>query len=123
MKCTFRSLLRSIALAGAACFALGAAPARAQIGVYIGRTPPPMRYESRPPMPGPGYAWVDGYYEPWQGRYRWHPGYWNRPPYEGAYWVHPHYDHYPEGWHFHEGYWGREDHDDHHWDHHDRDRR
>jgi len=106
----------------AGIFATTASPysASAQIGIYIGRTPPPMRYEARPLAPGPGYSWIDGFYEPWQGGYRWHRGYWNQPPYAGAYWQHPHYDHYPEGWHFHEGYWGHEDHDDHHSDKRDR---
>ena len=45
-------------------------------------------------MPGPGYAWVDGYWN-WGGdRYVWVPGVWRRPPYAGGYWTHPHYDHY-----------------------------
>jgi hypothetical protein len=34
------------------------APAFAGVGVYIGTAPPPLRYEVRGPMPGPGYAWV-----------------------------------------------------------------
>jgi hypothetical protein len=37
------------------------APAFAQVGIYIGRTPPPLRYEVRPAMPGAGYTWVDGF--------------------------------------------------------------
>ena len=72
------------------------APAFAGVGVYIGVAPPPLRYEVRPAMPGPGYAWVDGYWN-WAGeRYVWIPGVWRRPPYAGAYWAHPHYDHYPK---------------------------
>ena len=109
-----------------------AAPAFAQIGVYIGTPPPPLRYEVRPPIPGPGYVWNDGYWG-WGGdRYNWIGGRWQRPPYQGAYWSHPHYDHYDRGWQMHEGHWDREDHGDHHdWDrdhrdrdrdHHDRDR-
>lgn len=42
------------------------APAFAQVGIYIGHEPPPLRYEVRPAMPGPGYAWVDGYWN-WSG--------------------------------------------------------
>ena len=33
------------------------APAFAQVGIYIGHEPPPLRYEVRPAMPGAGYAW------------------------------------------------------------------
>jgi hypothetical protein len=95
-----------------------ATPAFAGVGVYIGVAPPPLRYEVRPAMPGPGYAWVDGYWNWYGGRYVWRPGVWQRPPYEGAYWNHPHYDHYPNGWALHEGHWDHEDHGDHHaWGH------
>jgi WXXGXW repeat (2 copies) len=93
-------------------------PAFAGVGVYIGVAPPPIRYEVRPAMPGPGYAWVDGYWNWYGGRYVWRPGVWQRPPYEGASWNHPHYDHYHEGWALHEGHWDHEDHGDHHdWGH------
>jgi hypothetical protein len=104
---------------GAAIFAMGA-PAFGQvgIGIQIGRTPPPaLRYERRPAMPGPGYVWMDGYWNWNGGRYVWVPGRWNQPPYAGAYWSHPHYDHYQDGWHYHEGHWDREDHGDHYYDH------
>jgi len=88
-------------------------PASAQVGIIIGRNPPPMRYERRSVAPGPGYVWVDGYWGARDGRYYWVPGRWNRPPYEGAYWAHPHYDRYNDGWRYHEGHWDREDHDRH----------
>lgn len=99
-----------------------AAPAIAQIGIgiAIGRTPPPIRYERRPAAPGEGYAWVDGYWGVNGGRYVWVPGRWDRPPYAGAYWSHPHYDHYQDGWRMHEGHWDHEDHGDHHGDEHRR---
>ena len=96
-----------------------ALPAFAQVGIIIGTPPPPLRYERRPPMPGEGYQWIDGYWGVNGGRYVWVPGRWDRPPYPGAYWSHPHYDHYQEGWRMHEGHWDHEDHGDHHDDHHD----
>lgn len=53
----------------AAALALMAAPAQAaEIGVYMGR---PVAYA--PHCPGPGYAWVGGYY----AHGYWIPGYWN----------------------------------------------
>jgi hypothetical protein len=45
---------------------IGTAPA--QVGVYIGGAPPPLRVERRGAMPGPGYAWVDRYWAPNGGR-------------------------------------------------------
>jgi len=51
-----------------AAFGLSAAPAQAaRIGIYVGA---PVAYV--PPCPGPGYAWVAGYWA--QGV--WVPGYW-----------------------------------------------
>ncbi len=97
-----------------------ATPAQAQVGVYIGTPPPPMRYEVRPAAPGPGYGWIDGYWQPYNGRYRWIGGRWDRAPYEGAYWSHPHYDHYDRGWALHEGHWDHEDHGGRGYDHGDR---
>ena len=97
-------------------------PSSAQISVYIGSAPPPLRYEQRGPIPGPGFVWIEGYWAPDGHHYRWVAGHWERPPYEGAYWSHPHYDHYREGWRWHEGHWDREDHDrdrGHDDDHHD----
>jgi hypothetical protein len=99
-------------------------PASAQISVYIGSAPPPLRYEQRGPIPGPGYVWVEGYWAPDGRHYRWVAGRWERPPYEGAYWSHPHYDHYREGWRLHEGHWDHENHDGdrgHDDEHHDHD--
>ena len=96
-----------------------ASPAFGQVGVYIGTPPPPLRYEVRPPLPGPGYVWADGYWNWYGGRYVWYPGAWRRPPFAGAYWEHPHYDRFDRGWAFHEGHWDHEDHGYHHdWDRH-----
>jgi hypothetical protein len=100
-------------LTAAAVVTILSVPAFAQIGVYIGRNPPPIRYESRPNPPGEGYQWVDGYWGVQSGRYVWVNGRWDRPPYEGGYWTHPHYDHYQQGWRMHEGHWDHEDHRDH----------
>lgn len=86
-------------------------PASAQLSVYIGSAPPPLRYEQRGPVPGQGYAWIDGYWTPNSQHYRWVAGRWERPPYEGAVWNHAHYDHYHQGWQLHEGHWEHPDHD------------
>ena len=115
MRANWKAKLMTAAL-GAAVFSTAAVPAFSQIGfgVTIGRTPPPLRYERRPPAPGPDFVWVDGFWRWDEGRYVWVPGRWDRPPFAGAYWSHPHYDHYADGWHYHEGHWDHEDHGDHH---------
>ena len=49
-------------------------PASAQISVYIGSAPPPLRYERRAPIPAPGYVWIEGYWAPDGHHYRWVAG-------------------------------------------------
>jgi len=109
-----KKLLALMLLGGASGFA------EVSIGVRIGAPPPARVVRFRPASPGPGYFWVDGYWYPVGNRYRWHNGYWTRPPYVGSYWVAPHY----ESGRFFDGRWdgdrGRRDHN-HRWDR-DRDR-
>ncbi len=88
----------------------GATAAQVQLGIRIG-PPPAERVVRVRRSPGPGYVWIGGYWYPDGARYRWHDGYWTRPPYEGARWVAPHHD----GERFFNGYWegdhGRVEHD------------
>ena len=91
------------------------AAAQVSIGIEIGAPPPPRVVRVRPPGPGPEFVWIEGYWYPVKGHYRWHEGYWTRPPYPDARWVQPRHD----GRRFFEGYWdggsGRVEHD-HRWD-------
>ena len=91
------------------------------IGILIGPPPPPYVVHVLPPSPSPEFVWIAGYWYPGGKHYKWHEGYWTRPPYAEARWVQPYYD----GERFYAGYWkggrGRCEHD-HHWDRdHDRD--
>ncbi|HLK64404.1 MAG TPA: hypothetical protein VKU19_13245 [Bryobacteraceae bacterium] len=75
-------------------------------GYYPGHYGAPPRVPVvayRPPSPGPGYAWINGYWVPSGARYTWAPGYWARPPYARAYWVAPRY----YGGRYYRGYWRR----------------
>ena len=96
-------------------FAAASAFGQISIGIQIGPPPPPRVVRVLPPRPGPEFMWVAGYWYPVGNHYKWHPGYWTRPPYPGAHWVVPRHD----GQRFYEGYWdgdhGRRNHD-HHWD-------
>ncbi|MEO5925290.1 MAG: hypothetical protein ABIR70_15825 [Bryobacteraceae bacterium] len=72
-------------------------------GVYAPAPPPPPSYAyQRPPIPGSGYYWIDGYWNYLGGRYAWVGGYWAQPPYAGGYWVAPRYN----GGRFFLGFWG-----------------
>ena len=104
--------MRQRLVAGIFAVAMMTMPGHAQVSVYLGLTPPPIRYEGPPPPPpGPEMTWVDGFWAPQGRHYRWFPGHYEQAPYPGAYWTHAHYDRYPEGWQYHEGHWDHEDHD------------
>jgi WXXGXW repeat (2 copies) len=111
-----KSFIRSVLLAAALLPAVPALHAQISLGIRIGPPPRPRVVRVLPPNPGPGFLWVEGYWYPQGNHYRWHDGYWTRPPYEGARWIGPHHD----GQQFFEGYWegdrGRFEHD-HRWDH------
>src|SRR5215471_3133551 len=75
-------------------------------GAYYVTSPPP------PPAvvgvvgyaPGPGYVWIDGFWD-WRGRYVWVPGYWGRRPHPHAIWV-PGRAHYEHGrYSYRRGHW------------------
>ena len=45
--------------------------------VIVANTPAPApRAEARPPAPGTGYVWQDGYWISRNGQYEWVPGHW-----------------------------------------------
>lgn len=106
MKNLAKWMLGAVVLAGG--LGLGATSAQAaQLRVYVGGGASAYI----PPCPGPGYAWVDGYYNDGY----WVPGYWN---YVGAvgygYGRDGYYRHFDRdddrGWDHDRGFYGR-DHD------------
>ena len=87
---TIKSKLLAVALlAGGSMFA----QSRVAIGVNIGGYgpgvyPPPAYVAYRPPCPGPGYTWVNGFWGP--GR-AWTAGYWRAPVVVAPRYVAPRY--------------------------------
>ena len=77
----------------------------AHASYYVaGPPPPPQAVGIVGYAPGPGYVWIDGFWD-WRGRYVWVPGYWGRRPHPRAVWVpgRPHYEH--GRYSYHRGYW------------------
>jgi hypothetical protein len=86
--------LRILALALVAGGTMFAQP-RVSIGIGVGGYGPgyygpPAYVPYVPPYPGPGYAWVNGYWVPQGGRNVWVGGYW-RAPYAYGYRMAPRY--------------------------------
>jgi len=111
-----KNFIRAALLVAMLLIAARASEAQVSVGIMIGAPPPSRVVAVVPAMPEPGFVWVEGYWYPLGKHYKWHEGYWTRPPYEGAHWVAPHHD----GERYYAGFWegnrGRVDHD-HHWDH------
>ena len=66
---------------------------------YYGPAPVAGYAAYRPPYPGNGYVWIDGYNDEYG---RWFDGYWGLPPYAGAFWTGPRF----YGGRWFNGYWG-----------------
>src|SRR5215469_1599394 len=113
-----KNFIRATLLVAMLLVTARASKAQVSVGIVIG-APPPVRVAAVvPARPDPGCVWVEGYWYPMGRHYKWHEGYWTRPPYDGARWVTPHHD----GDRYYAGYWegnrGRVEHDHHrHGDH------
>ena len=94
-----KKLVGLMLIGGGALFA----QTRIAVGIRIGGpafvVPAPVAVRAyRPPYPGPGYLWIEGYRD---GYGDWYEGYWALPPYVGAYWIAPRFT----GGRYFEGYW------------------
>jgi hypothetical protein len=85
-----KSLLRTLAISASLLGPASAAQAQITFDVHIGPPPAPRAYRV-PRQPGPNYVWIEGYQYPQGSHYKWHDGYWTRPPYAGAYWIEPYH--------------------------------
>ncbi|MBS0578982.1 MAG: YXWGXW repeat-containing protein [Proteobacteria bacterium] len=105
MRNIIRSLIPALALA-----ALPVLPVTANAGIEFGLSvsfaPPPLPVYEQPPLPGPGYLWVPGYWG-WNGYdYYWVPGTWALAPVTGYLWT-PGFWGWGDGVYvWHAGYWG-----------------
>lgn len=107
--------MRFLVCASAAALILGAAPvgvfiapaqAQVEVSVTAGIAPPLLPIYAQPPIPGPGYLWIPGYWA-WNGyEYYWAPGYWALPPAADLYWTPPYWAWNDGQYVFNAGYWG-----------------
>lgn len=71
---------------------------------YAPVAPPPPRVETFGVAPGPGYVWINGYWNYRSGGYTWIPGRWARTP-RGRHWEEGRWEHHGNGWTYHQGHW------------------
>lgn len=74
--------------------------------VVYSDSPPPAPAQPAVIAPGPGYVWVNGYWQ-WNGAgWVWVGGQWAYPPWPGAVWVGGYWYRGPwGGWRYHAGHW------------------
>ncbi|SEG59985.1 YXWGXW repeat-containing protein [Bryocella elongata] len=106
-------LIRNTVLASATALGLAAMPiaqAHAEapvfVGISIGIAPPALPVYAQPPLPGPGYLWVPGYWAWGDAGYYWVPGYWSQPPQVGLLWTPAWWGWEGGAYVWHGGYWG-----------------
>ena len=101
-------LIALVFLAATAAFARPHFAVRAGFGfrpapVVVYAAPRAPLVATVPLGPGPGYAFVNGYWAPAGARYAGRASYWAPAPFAQAYWVRPHY----AGRRYFAGYWRR----------------
>jgi len=107
-------MLKGLWLISAVGLVLGGACAPAPYYVendedYADEAPPPPQAEPLPPVPGPAYVWIPGYWY-WSGRgYLWQSGYYARPPAPGHVWVRSGWVQYHNRYRYVPGRWARPD--------------
>ena len=82
--------------------------AQISIGISVNFAPPPLPVYDQPPIPGPDFIWVPGYWA-WSddiGDYYWVPGTWIEAPEPGLLWTPAWWGWNDRAYVFHEGYWG-----------------
>lgn len=85
---------------------LSPASAAIAVNLSVGIAPPPLLVYAQPPVPGPGYLWMPGYWA-WNGTaYYWVPGTWVLPPSVGLLWTPPWWGWVDGVYVWHAGYWG-----------------
>jgi len=76
-------------------------------GAYVMRygPPPPPRYGMMGVAPGPGYVWMEGFWDWRGGNWHWMPGRWAVPPRPHAVWVPGYWEPNGHAYRFRPGYW------------------
>jgi hypothetical protein len=97
-----KNAIRSGLLAGLLLMAATSLDAQIIVNVMPSR---PTVVVTKPPIPGPGYIWIDEDWAPQGKKYKWKGGYWSAPPRKGAAYNKGYWKQNKKGWHWVPGKW------------------
>jgi hypothetical protein len=98
----FFPVLLALAVIAGPCLAW----AQPVVSLSVGIAPPPLPVYAQPPIPGPGYIWIPGYWAWGPYGYYWVPGTWVLPPGPGLLWTPGYWAGTGVIYQWHPGYWG-----------------
>ncbi len=93
--------LTGVLLASSALAACGGG----YVAYRVPAPPPPYAVGAVGYAPGPGYVWMDGFWNLNGGRWAWVNGRWGRPPHPHAAWVADRWERHGHDWRYRRGYW------------------
>lgn len=101
---TKTAIVTGILLASSAMMACG--PGYRNGYVAYAAPPPPAPYVGAVGYaPGPGYVWIDGFWDLRGSRWAYVNGRWASPPHRGARWDRDRWERHGGQWRYHRGHW------------------
>jgi hypothetical protein len=99
------ALLSGILLAGSAMVACGGGYRNGYVAAVAPPPPAPYSMGAAGYAPGPGYVWVEGFWNLNEGRWGWVNGRWAVPPHRRSFWVADRWERHGNGWRYRRGHW------------------
>jgi len=99
------AILWGILLASSAMVACGGGYGRGYVAYRVPAPPAPYVAGAVGYAPGPGFVWIDGFWDLHGSRWVWVNGRWGRPPYPRAVWDPDRWERHGNNWRYYRGHW------------------
>ena len=99
------AILSAVLFASFGLVACGGGYAHGYVAYSVPPPPAPYAVGAVGYAPGPGYVWVDGFWNLNGNRWAWVNGRWAVPPHGHAHWDRDRWERHGNGWRYHRGHW------------------
>jgi len=99
------AILSAVLLGSAALVACGGGYAQGYVVAQVPPPPAPYAVGAVGIAPGPGYVWINGFWNLNGSRWAWVNGRWAVPPHAHAAWVADRWERHGNGWRYRRGHW------------------